>query len=50
MTVNVLHAERSGQEKLIGAAEVDLSAILHAPLKETPQSMVRVSDAFLAVK
>jgi hypothetical protein len=51
--VEILHSEQGAaggiSEREMGRVNLSLKNLLAAPLKETPQAMVRVSDQYLPI-
>jgi hypothetical protein len=50
LNVNLVHQGGNGQQTQIGTAVVPLNMILSAPLKQTPQAMVRVYEDWIDIK
>lgn len=50
LQVHVIHQVQSDQQTEVGQARVALGKLLSAPLKETPQSKVRVFDDYVDIK
>jgi hypothetical protein len=48
--VKVVHQIQNGQQSEVGTAIVPLNKLLSAPLKQTPEAMVRVYDDYVDIK
>lgn len=49
LEIEIWHQERMRKDMLVGVVQTDIDKILTCPIRKTPQSYVRVYDAFLPI-